>query len=156
MGSGASSREGGGSKEKKKHAVLAIIDVTYVYQPTMPSRAQRSTAIDRECFWWFPVLHQTPAWVQTAESGPAHSWYLYYLENRKSMRITSIFFHFSHAFIHSCLTLFLRHFLSTEGQGTDYLGVTYLVSALSDSEKRKQDKYMHDTWEGHKSQCASS
>lgn len=85
----------------------------------------------------------------SSESGLAHSWYLYYLENRKSTRSTSIFFQFSHAYIHSFLTLFLRHFLSTKGEDTDYLGTTYLVSGLSNSEKGQQDKYMCDTWEGH-------
>lgn len=115
----------------------------------LPCLPELKGAMNRECFWWFCAPHQTPAWVQTAESGPAHSWYLYYLENRKSIRITSIFFHFSHAFIHSFLTLFLRHFLSTEGQATDYLGATYLMSILSNSEKGQQDKYVCDTSEGH-------
>lgn len=135
-----------GRVEEKK-IVLGIIDLTYTYHAFQNSKEhchEQGVLLMVLCSPSNPSLSS-----DSSESGLAHSWYLYYLENRKSTRSTSVFFQFSHAYIHSFLTLFLRHFLSTKGEDTDYLGTTYLVSGLSNSEKGQQDKYMCDTWEGH-------
>lgn len=149
VGSGAPQtcdRQWGGQWVKEKKIVLGIIDLTYTYHAFQNSKEhchERGVLLMVLCSPSNPSLSS-----DSSESGLAHSWYLYYLENRKSTRSTSIFFQFSHAYIHSFLTLFLRHFLSTKGEDTDYLGATYL-SGLSNSEKGQQDKYMCDTWEGH-------